>query len=397
MSAEERYAMIDVSQVKFDAAGLIPAVLVDDATNEVLMMAWMNADALAATLRTRLATFWSRSRREIWIKGSTSGHFMHVVSVTADCDADTLLLRVNADGPACHTGARSCFFQEVAGLGARLEKDFAPVAAGADYHMHTTDSDGDATPRKMVEAAYAAGLTRVGISDHSYVAFDPDYPLRPNRCGLYRAEIAGLREEFAGRVEVFCGLEQDYYSPRATGFDYLIGSVHYVRVPGKNMGTCVSPANPEGEFLPVDIDAETLALGIEKYFNGDAYALVEAYYGRVADVVNRTGCDIIGHFDLVKLFNGDGAFFDENNPHYIAAWQRAADVLLTTGVPFEINVNGVAKGACAEPYPSLAITRYLAERGARFVVSSDAHSPEALRRPDERLELTAYSFATLAK
>lgn len=105
--------MITPENVKYDAAGLVPAVLQDKATGRVLMVAWMNAESLRMTLETGLATFWSRSRQELWVKGATSGNLMHVVDVTADCDADTLLVTVRPSGPACHTGAESCFFQPV--------------------------------------------------------------------------------------------------------------------------------------------------------------------------------------------------------------------------------------------------------------------------------------------
>lgn len=93
----------------FDEKGLIPAVLVDSASNQVLMVAWMNQESLEKTLDTRLATFWSRSRGELWTKGETSGNYMHVISVKFDCDADTLLVEVVPDGPACHKGTTSCF------------------------------------------------------------------------------------------------------------------------------------------------------------------------------------------------------------------------------------------------------------------------------------------------
>jgi phosphoribosyl-AMP cyclohydrolase len=98
-----------VAGLKFDAAGLVPAVVQDDADGTVLMVAWMDAEAVRRTLTTGRTWFWSRSRREYWRKGDTSGHVQHVRSVTADCDADTLLVRVEQVGPACHTGTRSCF------------------------------------------------------------------------------------------------------------------------------------------------------------------------------------------------------------------------------------------------------------------------------------------------
>ena len=95
--------------LKRDDAGLLPAVVQDATTRDVLMVAWMNDEALAHTLATRQGTSWSRSRRELWVKGLTSGHTQHVRAVFADCDADTLLVLVDQTGPACHTGKRTCF------------------------------------------------------------------------------------------------------------------------------------------------------------------------------------------------------------------------------------------------------------------------------------------------
>jgi phosphoribosyl-AMP cyclohydrolase len=98
-----------VAGLNFDAAGLVPAVVQDDADGTVLMVAWMDAEAVRRTLTTGRTWFWSRSRRAYWRKGDTSGHVQHVRSVTADCDGDTLLVRVEQVGPACHLGNRSCF------------------------------------------------------------------------------------------------------------------------------------------------------------------------------------------------------------------------------------------------------------------------------------------------
>lgn len=98
---------------KYDAAGLVTAVATDAATGELLMVAHMNAEALAATLESGEATFWSRSRNRLWKKGETSGHILRVVEVRIDCDQDALWLRVEPAGPACHTGARSCFFRRI--------------------------------------------------------------------------------------------------------------------------------------------------------------------------------------------------------------------------------------------------------------------------------------------
>jgi phosphoribosyl-ATP pyrophosphohydrolase/phosphoribosyl-AMP cyclohydrolase len=98
-------------RVKFDENGLVPAIVQDAASGEVLMLAWMNREALEKTLATGQATFWSRSRKELWVKGATSGNTQAVRAVRLDCDQDAVLLRVDPAGPACHTGARSCFFE----------------------------------------------------------------------------------------------------------------------------------------------------------------------------------------------------------------------------------------------------------------------------------------------
>lgn len=104
-----------VAGLKFDTAGLLPAVVQDDRDGTVLMVAWMDAEAVRRTLASGRTWFWSRSRRQYWQKGETSGHVQHVRSVTADCDGDTLLVRVEQVGPACHTGTRSCFSHPLGG------------------------------------------------------------------------------------------------------------------------------------------------------------------------------------------------------------------------------------------------------------------------------------------
>lgn len=100
-------------ELKFDKNGLIPAIVQDAKTGKVLMMAYMNQESLDITVKEGRTCFWSRSRGELWRKGDTSGNVQHVVSIKADCDGDTLLVSVNKDGPACHTGSESCFFNEV--------------------------------------------------------------------------------------------------------------------------------------------------------------------------------------------------------------------------------------------------------------------------------------------
>ncbi|ARO14359.1 phosphoribosyl-ATP pyrophosphohydrolase / phosphoribosyl-AMP cyclohydrolase [Ketogulonicigenium robustum] len=103
----------DPSQLTYNADGLIPVIAQEKSTGEVLMLAWMNADAITRTLETGHVTYWSRSRNSFWAKGATSGHVQHLVELRYDCDGDALLAIVHQEGPACHTNRRSCFFTAI--------------------------------------------------------------------------------------------------------------------------------------------------------------------------------------------------------------------------------------------------------------------------------------------
>jgi phosphoribosyl-AMP cyclohydrolase len=104
-----------IQTLRFASNGLIPAIMQDADTNQVLMMAYMNAESLRLTLETKETWFWSRSRKELWHKGVTSGNIQQVTEIRVDCDADTLLIRVHPAGPACHTGEQSCFYRDISG------------------------------------------------------------------------------------------------------------------------------------------------------------------------------------------------------------------------------------------------------------------------------------------
>ena len=101
--------MLNIDELKYDEKGLIPAIVVDAVSGKVLMMAYMNRESLKVSMEKGLTCFWSRSRQELWLKGETSGNYQHIVSITADCDRDTLLVKVEKDGPACHKGTETCF------------------------------------------------------------------------------------------------------------------------------------------------------------------------------------------------------------------------------------------------------------------------------------------------
>lgn len=153
--------MIQIDELKFDEKGLIPAIVQDAATGQVLTLAYMNRESLRVTLERKLSCFWSRSRQELWLKGETSGNYQHVRSVTADCDRDALLLRVTPDGPACHLGGVSCFEYPV------LAEDVAeagPEAAPAeDFSLRQLYDLLLDRKQKLPENSYTTYLFQKGL------------------------------------------------------------------------------------------------------------------------------------------------------------------------------------------------------------------------------------------
>jgi len=177
----------DGVEIHFDERGLVPAVVQDVTTGQVLMVAWMNKDALQRTRETGQAHFWSRSRQELWHKGATSGNIMHVRQMRVDCDADTLLLQVQPAGPACHTGHRSCFFRlsgafdepptgRDSGGGQVLHSLFATILDRQanprpnSYTAHLMDSGQDEILKKVGEEAMEVILAAKGQGDERLTA-----------------------------------------------------------------------------------------------------------------------------------------------------------------------------------------------------------------------------------
>ena len=239
-----------------------------------------------------------------------------------------------------------------------------------DLHMHTVWSDGQNTPEEMVQEAIRKGLETVGISDHS--SGDP--------CGMkleqntaYKAEIARLKGKYAGQIRVLCGLERDFLTDDFTEYDYTIGSVHWLKM-------------PDGRRISIDWTPEKLREGAVKYFGGDMYSLAEAYYEAESRVAEVTKCDIIGHFDLVTKFNEMDPSFDTQHPRYVKAWQKAADALLKTGAPFEVNFGAKSRGYRKGPYPAPEIREYIRAHGGKMLLSSDAHTKENIAFGFETLE-----------
>lgn len=256
-----------------------------------------------------------------------------------------------------------------------------------DLHMHSKLSDGHNTLEEMVQSAIDKGFTTIGLSDHATTSFDMSYCIRLEDYAPYREEVLRLREKYADRARILLGFEQDLFADiPAEGFDYIIGSVHFIKVPrtvcspleedmAKNIGVLI---DGDYAYIPIDNTPEIQFCGAMYYFHGDYYAFAEEYYRLVSEVPEKTNANIIGHFDLISKFVEIDSHLDPQNPRYIAAWQKAADKLLESGLPFEVNFGAISRKRRTTPYPAMDIFNYLKERGAKFVLSSDSHQVDTI-------------------
>ena len=234
-----------------------------------------------------------------------------------------------------------------------------------DLHTHTTFCDGRATPEQMVLSAIDKGITTLGLLAHSYVEFDPDYAIDPSRVCEFRAEVYRLREKYKDKINILFGIEADYFSTEQyADTDYVSGCVQYFKC--------------GDDYQSIDNSPPVFIKMVEECFGGDYYLMAERYYEHLSLIKERTGADIVGHFDLVTKFNEGDMLFDTANERYRRAWQRAVDKLIADGVTFEINTGAIARGKRTTPYPSREIRDYIRERGGRFILSSDAHFADKL-------------------
>ena len=161
--------MINIDELKFDEKGLIPAIVVDAETKKVLTLAYMNKESLGISLEKELTCFFSRSRQELWLKGETSGNYQHIVSITADCDKDALVVEVKKDGPACHLGTDSCFTNPVfekednKTTGVDLVANDTTAATSSDFSLDSLYELLEGRKKDLPEGSYTTYLFQKGI------------------------------------------------------------------------------------------------------------------------------------------------------------------------------------------------------------------------------------------
>lgn len=244
-----------------------------------------------------------------------------------------------------------------------------------NFHTHTSFCDGKDAPEELVQTAIKKGFFALGFSSHSYTDMDKDFALSPETAEKYRAEIAGLKQKYKGKIEIFCGIEQDYFSDEPTEpYDYVIGSVHYVK--------------KDGEYIAVDDTAEIVKNAVDRLYGGDFDALAEDYFALEGCVVRKTNADIIGHFDLVSKYSEKNGYAE--SPRFLKAAEKAVKALIPYGKPFEINTGGMASGVRSVPFPSYSILKIIYENGGKIILSSDCHDKENLDFAFDTAVKTAY-------
>ncbi len=226
----------------------------------------------------------------------------------------------------------------------------------SNLHTHSHFSDGKNTPREVVEAAVEKGFSVLGFSDHGYTDFDYTYCMHSERLENYKPAIRALQAEYADRIKVLCGVEHDYFGPASAyeGYDYFIGSVHYV------IGN--------GIYYPIDESAAKTQACIDDGFGGDKNEFSRSYYDSVVKCAQLKPL-FLGHFDLITKHGVP----DESDPKYRKIALEAMDAVLETGVPIEVNTGAMARGVTTLPYPSDFLMRRIAEKKGYVTLGSDCH------------------------
>lgn len=262
-----------------------------------------------------------------------------------------------------------------------------------NYHTHTELCDGSASLEAMVLSAIQKGMKVLGFSGHCYTAYDDSYCMSRENTILYKQEIQRLRQVYGEQICILCGIEQDFGSDEPTDdYDYVIGSVHAIFADAESSSDSFYGFD-RNKFRYIDWSTDKITEAIASDFGGDPYAFINRYYKIVAMLPEVTGCDIIGHFDLVTKFNEKSKWFDESSEEYRAAVRTALDRIFESqssassirkarrrslehpDAPiFEINTGAMSRGWRSSPYPAADILSEIRRRGGKIIINSDSHS-----------------------
>ncbi len=261
-----------------------------------------------------------------------------------------------------------------------------------NLHTHSVYSDGKSQPHEIVEEAIRQGLTTIGFSEHSPLPFDNTFSVKSADMPRYVAEIAQLKEEFKGQIDMYCALEADYLTGVSEPFavtkekyhlDYLIGGVHLVINPAlrqaqgpaktKVIEPVEMPAISANEIWFIDGPKwEVYDEGLQKFFNGDIRRAVRRFFDQSNEMIENEQFDIIAHFDKIKMHNRD-RYFHEDEPWYRKLALETLDLIRQKGLVMEINTRGIYKKRYNGFYPSPWLMEEACKMGVPAIISADAH------------------------
>ncbi len=234
-----------------------------------------------------------------------------------------------------------------------------------NLHTHTNYCDGKDHAEDMIRQAIALGFDTIGFSGHSYMYFSPTIGMSPEGTVAYRQEIHRLRDQYADRIRVLCGLEYEMLSDvPMDGFDYLIGSCHYLRI-GK-------------EIVGIDRNAATVRQVIDTWFGGNGLKCAEAYYEAESHLHEYGDFDIVAHFDLISKNCELADLFDVESPEYRKLALDSLHEVAKHFRLFEVNTGAIARGYRTTPYPAPFLLRELRRLGCSVLLSSDCHDRNKL-------------------
>ena len=230
-----------------------------------------------------------------------------------------------------------------------------------NLHIHTTYADGKDKPEEIVLEAIYRGFDSIGFSEHSYMSFSSyPYQMTLNEMDNYKGEIRQIKSKYKELIDIFCGMEFEMYSDVPTdGFDYLIGSVHYLDFGGNVLGF----DRGLGETLDY----------VNANFGGDGLKFAEKYFETVASLPEKGKFDIIGHFDLITKNNEKGNFIDISSKKYLHSGFEAIHALKLKIPFFEVNTGAISRGYRTSPYPQMEFLKEFHRLGFGVVITSDCH------------------------
>lgn len=249
------------------------------------------------------------------------------------------------------------------------------------FHSHSRYDDGRGELREYAERAAAMGMKCFGFSGHAPVAFQTDWNMKLSDLDRYVRETKQLKEEFSDRIELYTGLETDFYDACVdwrlrSGMEFTIGSVHFL----KNQET--------GIYMPVDGNAQEFRETLNEGFDGDIETFGEAYFHQVREMLMTMPPNIVGHLDVFRKNNAGDRFFDEEDEWYRDQIMNTLDVISVTDVIVEVNTGGISRGYVTEPYPSRWILEACHELNIPIMLNSDTHAPDTLAcHYDESLDM----------